>query len=146
MAGPIIIVPAHARLGEGFTKKEVLKSMEHPGRQTNSRKGYQTQSAWLDDLGALRKCILLCDFCRHKWNPRTHGYRPMFVPDYSGATDGYRANGWCDSCKEHTANMGGGRAFVHEEEYAKLCVDPKAARRRAREAWDHERAYGTITK
>ena len=95
MAGPIVIVPAHARLGEGFTKKEVLKSMEHPGRQTNSRKGYQTPAAWLDDLGALRKCI---------------------------------------------------RAFVHEEEYAKLCIDPKIARRNARAAWGEKHSIDIIVK
>ena len=146
MAGPIVIVPAHARLGEGFTKKEVLESMEHPGRQTNSRKGYQTPAAWLDDLGALRKCILLCGFCRHKWNPRTHGYRPMFVPDYTGKTDGYQATGKCDACKEQTANLGGGRAFVHEEEYAKLCIDPKIARRNARAAWGEKHSIDIIVK
>lgn len=143
--GPIVIVPKYAKLGEGFSKIEKLQAMEHPGRQTNPHKGYQTPAGWLDDLGALKKCILLCDFCRIKWNPRTHHYRPMFVPDPSGATDGYKCNGKCDACKEFTERMGGGRAFVHEEEYAKLCVDPKIARRNARAAWGKKRVYDIIT-
>ena len=143
--GPIIIVPAHARLGEGFSKKEILKAQEHPGRQINPSRGYQTPAAYLDDLGALKKLILLCDFCRAKWNPRTHGYRPMYIPDSSGKTDGYMSNGWCDACKEFTANVGrAGRAFVHEETYNEICVDPKIARRNARAAWGEKHIYDIV--
>ena len=82
--GPIIVVPKYSKLGEGFSRKEKLKVQEHPGRQTNPSKGYQTPAAWLDDLGQLRKLVLLCDYCRHKWNPKRYRYRPLFVPDASG--------------------------------------------------------------
>ncbi len=142
----IILVPKYAKLGKGFTTKEVVKSFEHPGRQTNPSKGYQSPAFYLDDLGALKKCILLCNVCRAKWNPRTHHYRAMYVADVSGKTDGYSSNGWCDACKEFTANVGGGKAFVHEEEYAKICIDPKIARRNARAAWGEHHAYDIIVK
>jgi hypothetical protein len=41
-------------------------------------------------------------------------------------------NGVCDRCKQRTANMGGGAAFVHEEFYQQVCTDPREARRKAR--------------
>jgi len=117
--GNIVIVPKYSKLGQGFSQKEIQKSYEHPGRQTNPSKGYQTPAAWLDDLGELKKLVLLCDNCAHKWNPKRYGYRLLWMP---GA--GTRSNGWCDSCKEFALNNGGGRAWVTEESYPEICAEP----------------------
>ncbi len=142
----IVIVPKHDKLGEGFSTKEKLKAMEHPGRQTNPMFGYQSPAFWIDDLCELKKIIVLCKVCRVHWNHRKHGYRKMFVPDTSGRSDGYQANGWCDACKQFTANMGGGTAYVSEEEYSKVCIDPVVARRNARAAWKEKPIYDIIVK
>lgn len=115
-----------------WTKQEVLRSLEHPGRRTDGR---QSPASWLSDLTALKKCILLCDFCRVKFNPRRHGYRKLYAPDPSSRTGGYTHNGVCDACKQRTENVGGGTAYIHEETYNLVCVDPAVARRQARERW-----------
>lgn len=133
MNGPIVIVPAHARLGEGFSQKEVLKSYEHQGRRTQTS-GYQSPAEWITQLTDLQKTIVLCSFCRVKFNHVRNHYRPMYVPDPTGMTDGYQANGTCDNCKQITANCGGGTAYVHEQYYKQICVDPMDARRKARAA------------
>ena len=132
-ASPIVIVPKYARLGEGFSKFEKLKAAEHPGRNT-SIKGYQSPATWITDLLGLKKMIILCSFCRVKFNHKKLHYRPMYVPDVTGQTDGYQANGQCDACKQPTVNCGGGTAFIFEEYYSQLCQDPLDARRKARAA------------
>lgn len=132
MSHTIAIPKKGARLGEGFSRAEKLKAMEHPGRQTNPKRGYQSAVSWISDLIALRKVIILCNFCRVKFNPRRFGYRRVFVPDWSGKTDGYTVNGDCDSCKQFTAMVGGGTAFQPEEHYLQTHVDPVHARRAAR--------------
>lgn len=132
--GPIVIVPAHARLGEGFSKKEKLKALEHPGRQTDPQKGYQSSAEWVTQLFDQKKSLVLCSYCRVKFNHKRHHYRKFYCPDPTGATDGYQANGNCDSCKQFTANCGGGTAYIHEQYYSQLCVDPLDARRKARAA------------
>jgi hypothetical protein len=142
--GPIIIVPAHARLGEGFTKQEQLKALEHPGRNRNI-KGYQSPASWICDQSDLKKLILLCRDCRLKFNHRKNHYREFYVRDDSGKTSGYESNGQCDGCKEQTANHGGGTAFVHESEYSKICLEPRMNKRMnraayyAKSAWYHLR-------
>jgi hypothetical protein len=138
--GPIIIVPAHARLGEGFTKVEKLKAEEHPGRNTNIV-GYQSPANWICDKADLKKLILLCSWCRLKFNHRKNHYRPFFVRDNTGKTSGYESNGQCDGCKEQTALRGGGTAFVHESEYAKTCREPVMVRRMSRAAYYAKSAW-----
>ena len=127
----IAIVPEYHKVGQGFSRAEEIAAMEHPGRRTNSH-GYQSAAAWLSDLVALKKTILLCSFCRVKFNPRKIGYRKFYIADPTGHTDGYAANGKCDCCKQFTANCGGGTAFVSEELYPQVCIDPMSARREAR--------------
>lgn len=130
---PVIIVPRHRRLGEGFSRAEQLKAQAHPGRQTDPKKGYQSAVSFISDLIALRKVIILCDFCKAKFNPRKQfGYRQVYVPDYTGRTSGYTVNGQCDSCKQNTVLCGGGTAFEPEELYARTHIDPCEARRIAR--------------
>ena len=102
---------------------------EHPGRRAD---GTQSAASWVMDLVSTRKTLLFCAICASKFNPRRHGYRKMYVPDPTGVTDGYVANGRCDACKQMTVNTGGGRAFVHEETYRLTCIDPVTARHEAR--------------
>lgn len=125
----IPLIPKYSKLGEGFSRKEKAQADEHPGRRTD---GSQSAASWIVDLVSLRKTILLCSFCRPKFNPRKHNYRKLYIPDPTGHTDGYAANGLCDSCKQRTENCGGGTAFVHEEIYSLTCIDPVVARRNAR--------------
>lgn len=125
----IVIVPKYAKVGQGFTVAEKAQADEHPGRKVGS----QSAASWVMDLVSLKKLVILCSFCRPKFNPRKFGYRKFYNPDSTGLTDGHVVNGRCDDCKEHTARVaGGGVAFVHEEEYAKVCMDPVVARRNAR--------------
>ena len=126
-----IFIPRHEKLGEGFSFKEKLDSFEHPGRRTTPH-GYQSPASWISDLVALKKLIILCPFCRIKFNPGKHNYRRFYIPDVTGLTDGYVVNGKCDGCKQPTQNLGGGAGFVHEAEYSKTCIDPIDARRKAR--------------
>ena len=141
--GPIIIIPAHHRMGEGFSRREIAESFEHPGRRTTAH-AYQSAASWIDNLVALKKCILLCSICRQHFNPRKHNYRKAYVPDDSGKTDGYQVNGKCDGCKERTINVGGGVAFVPEETYMLTHVDPMVARRAARSVWKKRTIWDAI--
>lgn len=129
-----VFTPKYNRLGEGFSRIEQIAALEHQGRRTNPARGYQSAAAWVADLNDLKKCILLCSFCRVKFSHRKSHYRKMYAADLSGKTDGYTANGMCDACKQQTVNCGGGTAYVHESEYSKVCVDPLDARRKARAA------------
>jgi hypothetical protein len=126
-------VAKYGKLGQGFSQREADESLEHPGRRTNSH-GYQSAASWIDDLGELKQCIILCSFCRAKFNPRKNHYRKFYAADISGITDGHAVNGKCDSCKQFTANCGGGTAYLHESDYPNVCADPMEARRKARAA------------
>ena len=145
MDGPIVIVPRYHKLGEGFSRQEILKSYEHPGRRTAAH-GYQSPAAWISDCVALKKLIILCSVCRQHFNPRKHNYRRAYIPDSSGKTDGYAVNGKCFGCKEETANVGGGTGYVPEETYNLLFVDPVQARRNARATWKAQSAWNVIQR
>ena len=123
-------VPHGSKLGTGFSKAEKLAGQAiHP--QHNASKG-QSRANWISDLVALRKVVILCSYCRAKFNPRQAGYRRVYIPDYTGKTDGYTVNGDCDSCRVFTPNAGGGCAFQPEELYEATHIDPTVARRQAR--------------
>lgn len=127
MESPIVIVPKYHRMGEGFSKREIAESFEHPGRRTNPH-GYQSPASWISDHVSLKKLIILCSFCRPYFNPRKYGYRRLFIPDSSGKTDGFGVNGKCIRCKIETANAGGGTGFTPEETYALSYVEPVTLR------------------
>lgn len=146
MGDLIIAIPRHKKLGEGFSQQEKAKSFIHPGRQTNPQRGYQSAASWISDLTQLKKIIILCSFCRVKFNPRKHGYRRYYVADASGVTDGYQVSGKCFDCKGFTMHLGGGTAYVHESEYAKVCMDPMEARRNARAAAGRSSVWSFINK
>lgn len=123
-------IPRGPKLGVGFTKAEKIASEAiHP--QHSALKG-QSRANWISDLVALRKVVILCSYCRVKFNPRQAGYRRVYIPDYTGKTDGYTVNGDCDSCRVFTPNAGGGCAFQPEELYEATHIDPVVARRQAR--------------
>ena len=127
------LIPKHSKLGEGFSRREKELSYIHPGRRT-SVKGYQSPASWISDLLGLKKAICLCSFCKVKFDHRKHHYRKFYVVAITGLTDGHRVNGRCDACKQRMEHCGGGTAYVHESEYAKVCIDPMEARRKARAA------------
>jgi len=132
MNSPLIIVPKNAKLGEGFSKKEILKAAEHPGRQTNARRGYQSASTFINHLLGLNKPVILCSFCRPKFNPKKAKYRRFYCLDSNGQ-NGYVTNGRCDDCKEDTRRTpGGGTMFIPEETYPEICLEPHVARRSMR--------------
>ena len=129
MNTPLFIVPKYARLGEGFSRREIAEAAEHPGRRTTI-KGYQSPASWIVDLLSLKKVIVLCSYCRIKFDHRKVNYRKGFVP---GAPEGGSgATGPCDACKQRCENCGGGTWYTHETIYEKTCIDPAEARRRAR--------------
>ena len=125
----IVLVPKHAKLGQGFTRAEAAKADEHPGRRTD---GSQSPASWIADLVDTKKLILLCTFCRHNFNPRKHNFRKAYIPDATGKSSGYEFEGMCDACKQQTGPTG--TAFVHEETYALTYIDPVVMRRNARAA------------
>ena len=124
-------VAKYQKLGEGFSRREQIDAMVHPGRRTTPH-GYQSAAAWICDILDARKLILLCSVCATKFNFRKNHYRKMFRADLTAKTSGYVSNGQCDACKQMTVNLGGGTAFIHEETYRQVCVDPSEARRRQR--------------
>ena len=123
-------IPRGAKLGEGFTKAEKVMA-EEVTPQHKASKG-QSRAGWISDLLALRRIIILCSYCRAKFNPRKVNYRRVFVPDTTGKSDGYTVNGHCDGCASWTPNVGGGTAFQPEEDYLATHIDPTIARRHAR--------------
>jgi len=126
---PIILVPKYHRIGHGFSSREQVRALEHTGRRSD---GTQSAASWIADLLSLKKVLILCAYCRSKFNPRKHHYRRFYSPDPSGSTDGYVVNGKCDGCKQFTVNCGGGTGYVHEDQYRLTCIDPVEARRKAR--------------
>jgi hypothetical protein len=131
---PVLAVPKHGALGQGFTRSQRFEGDAlHPGRRTDGR---QSAATWITELSDRRNVILLCGWCRQKFNPRANRYRPMYVPSFGAPADPYQSNGMCDACKTQTAlTPGGGRAFVSEETYALVCLEPVDTRRRSRQAW-----------
>ncbi len=145
MTSPLIVVPKYQSLGKGYKARDRMR--EDPGRQTNPKKGYQSPAAYLDDLAALKRAIILCSFCVNKWgSPRKKGYRARFVPDPSGTTSGYAVQGKCDACKQMTGHMGGGKVYVAADLWKRVSMDPVEAKRRARNLWSKRRDMSNLKK
>ena len=137
-------IPRGKKLGSGYSKAEKTAGLViHP--QHNASKG-QSKIGWLDSLLSLKKVVILCSYCRGKFEPRRFGYRRVYVPDFTGKTDGYTVNGDCASCRTFTANAGGGTAFQPEELYALTHQDPVVARRQSRAAAKKFSVYSAINK
>jgi hypothetical protein len=92
------IVPKHAKLGEGFSPLDQYFSGSDPNRPSGMLAG-----TWVDDFVALRKMIMLCPHCLHKFNPKRHHYEIWRRDLYSF--------GKCDDCNQHTPYL---KSFIHE--------------------------------
>jgi hypothetical protein len=138
VAATIIIPKYGGKPGEGFSKAEKLKSVEWRGRRTD---GSQSAASMICDLADNRTAILLCSFCRTNFNFRRNKYRVQYIPDPTGRTDGYIANGRCDACHQPTENTGGGKLYIAEEYWEQVSQDPQAARIAARNAWHQKRTW-----
>jgi len=123
-----------------------MKSPLDPKRITPQHDPIKGQSriGWLDSLLSLKKVVILCSWCRSKFNPRQYNYRRVYVPDYTGKTDGYTVNGDCDSCRSFTPNAGGGTAYQPEELYALTHQDPVQARRQSRANAGRKTVYSAL--
>lgn len=128
---PTPFIPRGKKLGEGFSRREIMDSHEHPGRKVD---GSQSAAHWVCDLADNRKVVILCSFCRKNFSPRANKYRKLYIPDNTGRSDGYNVNGKCDGCKGQTALLGGGNLFLAEETWEACSMDPMEARRNARQA------------
>lgn len=72
---------------QAWSKQDILKSMESPGRKKGKPKG-----SHIDDFVALRKSVALCPLCVSGFNPRGKRYvTSKRVPFCRGK---------CDACRE----------------------------------------------
>jgi hypothetical protein len=91
------IVSASEYYQEKQRQRAAVKRREHPGRNMGKPHG-----TWVTDMGARHQSILLCQLCRHKFDPaRYHYYK----------TREFKVQGRCDACKEHENNA---TFFIHE--------------------------------
>lgn len=77
--------------------------------------------SYVSDLAALRKTIMLCALCVHRFNPRRYQYEPWRRDLYAVAA--------CDDCR---ATTHGTRIFIHESLHQDVGDPELAARRRGR--------------
>lgn len=75
-------------------------SAEAPGRAAG-----RTAGGFISDLTAVKQCILLCEFCQHRFDAKRNGYR-KWKDTYVVAR--------CDGCKSHSIRA---TAFVHEDNF-----------------------------
>src|SRR3990167_8989487 len=96
-----IFVPKYGgRLGEGFSRPEIIESYAWPGRRTKAS-GYQSPASCITDFADGRKAIQLCAVCRTHFNPRKEHYRIRWVP--TEGSSGYLTTGPCDACNQRTS-------------------------------------------
>ena len=135
-----IFIPKHGqKLGEGFSRGEIIESFAYPGRRTRTP-GYQSPATHVTNLADARQAIQLCEFCRVHFNPRKERYRIRFVPSVD--TSGYTATGPCDVCNQRTSKLS---VFVAEEIWEMVSCDPQEARIRARMAWQKPGPRPSVT-
>ena len=134
-----IFVPKHgSRLGEGFSRYEIIDSYAYPGRRTRSH-GYTSAASEIMGMADARKAIQLCETCRLHFNPRKEHYRIRFVPSMDSS--GYIASGRCDACLQHSATNA---IFVPEEIWEAVSCDPQETRIRARMAWQRREKLPSV--
>lgn len=68
----------------------------------HGRPSGRTAGGWIADRIGLRQCVVLCDFCVHKFNPRRVGYEL-----YRRTT----MNAFCDDCGQHSLRAA---AYIHQ--------------------------------
>lgn len=96
--------------------RDYLKSLEDPGRKKGKPVG-----SYIDDLAALRKAIVLCDFCVKGFNAKHYRYHRQTEYPY--------VRGNCDACRRHSDRAS---LFMPEENVPKCWVtrDENARSRR----------------
>lgn len=99
-----------------WTAQDRLQASEAPGRPMK-----RVHGGWMADLAALRKSIVLCPFCTHKFNPKSHHYRKE--------TDFPEVTGRCDGCKVSDARC---TLYIAEELYAQVRMTRDDVRSMAR--------------
>ena len=80
-----------------MTPARRMAALEHPGRPIGMLGG-----TWNADQVTLKKCVILCGFCVHKFHPRRQGYEA-----WRDVTSFSR----CDECRELRH---GCKTFIHE--------------------------------
>ena len=101
-----------------WTKADRLQASEDRGRHWKRVPG-----GYIGDLADLRKAIVLCSFCAHKFNHRQ--------PKYRKETD-FQAVGRCDGCKAHDIRC---TLYVAEETYNQVRFTRADARAMARKGF-----------
>ena len=99
-----------------LTAQQWAKEQEAPVGAKGKLRG-----SHIDDLVALRKLVLLCDFCDPKFNPKSNQYeRYMKIP----------VAGRCDACGDHVWT---GKAFIPQFHHDDVAYEtPIQQRRRGR--------------
>ena len=80
------------------TPQRLAKSFTVHG---HGRPSGRTAGGWIADKIGLQKCVVLCDFCVHKFNPRRVGYEL-----YRRTT----MNAFCADCGKHSQRAS---AYIH---------------------------------
>jgi hypothetical protein len=109
MSGPLILVPK-----KQWTKRQILKSYEDPGKPRGRSKG----SYIAGDLSECKQTILLCSHCKHAFDWKRHHYYPVTLYDK------IHARGKCDGCKTH----GDRQWFYVHENFLGLSWTPRHGR------------------
>lgn len=105
-----------------WTKTDILKSYEAPGR-----KHQQSHGAFVaGDLAELKKAILLCDGCQHKFDWKRHGYYNIHKFEKTFVT------GNCDACR--VMCVASARLYLHESTVNQAWLTKDEQRRRRRHA------------
>ena len=78
-----------------------VQASEAPGRPWNRLAG-----GWIDDQVELKKFVMLCPFCVHKFNPRKNHYE-VWRREVQGI-------GKCDDCKQISPYLKG---FIHQSSH-----------------------------
>ena len=137
----IFVAKYGGKLGEGFSKPEIIDSLAWQGRRTKAH-GYQSAASTVTNFEDLRKAIQLCEICRIHFNPRKARYRIRYVPSIN--TSGFIATGPCDACNQRVSTLS---VFEPEEIWEAVSCDPQETRIRARMAWQkpgRRPAFGAI--
>ena len=96
-----------------WSKAAVLESQAAPVGPKRKLAGTH-----IDDLVALNKLILMCEYCTHKFSPKAHGYGLWSL-----------SRGLCDGCGGHTLH---GRAFIPDTLHAQSGIYRSTPPRRGR--------------
>ena len=96
------------------TPRKILKSLEAGGKPVGRLAG-----GWVDDFAALRKAIMLCEFCSPRFNAKQNKYAVWRRDIYAIAK--------CDGCNQTSRHI---KTYIHESTVPDVGEEPR--RRRGR--------------